>query len=89
MECANISWQVRINTKGLKQMVLQLLQNAGEEGVKRNAVYDYLTDVLPQAKTKEQKLRMVGKLLVEMNEGQKIKTNGRRWFLGRYYDTDK
>ena len=40
-------------TKGLdktklKQMVLQLLQNAGDEGIKRDAIYEYLKDVLPQ-----------------------------------------
>ncbi len=73
-------------TKGLdktklKQMVLQLLQNAGDEGIKRDAIYEYLKDVLPQQKTKYQQLRMVGKLLVEMDEEELITTYGRKWLI--------
>lgn len=40
----------------------------GEDGAKRDNIYEYLKDVLPQNKTEEQKIRYVGRLLVEMNE---------------------
>ena len=43
-------------TKGLdkaklRHMVLQYLSNAGKEGAKRDSMYEYLKDVLPQNKT--------------------------------------
>lgn len=73
-------------TKGLykeklRQMILQYLKNAGYEGAKRDSIYEYLRDVLPSNKTKEQKLRMVGKLLVEMDENKLITTKGRKWII--------
>lgn len=66
----------------LKQMVLQYLQNAGEEGAKRDSIYEYLHDALPSSKTKDQQLRMIGKLLVEMNEEGMILPSGRKWVIG-------
>lgn len=73
-------------TKGLdkaklRQMVLQYLSNAGKEGAKRDSIYEYLKDVLPQNKTEEQQLRYVGRLLVEMNEENSIDRIGPRWIL--------
>lgn len=62
-------------------MVLQYLSNAGEEGAKRDSIYEYLKDVLPQNKTEEQQLRYVGRLLVEMNEENSIDRIGLRWIL--------
>ena len=44
-------------------MILQYLSNAGDEGAKRDSIYEYLKDVLPQNKTEEQRLRMLGDLL--------------------------
>lgn len=73
-------------TKGLekeklRQMVSQYLKNAGQEGAKRDSIYEYMKDVLPQSKTEEQRLRYLGRLLVEMNEERIIDRNGLRWFL--------
>ena len=73
-------------TKGLdkersRQMVLQYLSNAGEEGAKRDSIYEYLKDVLPANKTEEQQLRMLGDLLKVMKMEELIKTDGRNWFL--------
>ena len=44
-------------TKGLdkgklRQMILQYLENAGDEGAKRDSIYEYIKDVLPSNKTK-------------------------------------
>ena len=47
-------------------MVLQYLGNAGNEGAKRDSIYEYLKDVLPQNQTEEQRLRMLGDLLKAM-----------------------
>ena len=68
----------------LRQMVLQYLSNAGEEGAKRDSIYEYLKDVLPTNKTGEQKLRYVGRLLVELNEEKQIDRIGLKWILKDY-----
>ena len=70
-----------LDKEKLRQMVLQYLGNAGEEGAKRDGIYEYLKDVLPANKTEEQQLRMVGKLLVEMDENKLITTKGRKWII--------
>ena len=62
-------------------MVLQYLSNAGDEGAKRDSIYEYLKDVLPQNKTEEQQLRLLGDLLKTMKLEEMIKTNGRNWYL--------
>ena len=73
-------------SKGLEkqkliQMILQYLKNAGEEGSKRDSIYEYLKDVLPSNKTEEQRLRLLGDLLKAMKNDELIKTDGRNWFL--------
>ena len=65
----------------LKQMVIQFLQNSGSEGARREFIYKYLKDVLPSNKTEEQQLRIVGRLLVEMNEEGFIGKEGLRWLV--------
>jgi ATP-dependent DNA helicase RecG len=62
-------------------MILQYLKNAGDEGAKRDSVYEYIKDVLPSSKTEEQRLRHVGRLLVELNEKGLIDRNGLKWLL--------
>ena len=62
-------------------MVLQYLSNAGDEGAKRDSIYEYLKDVLPANKTEEQQLRLLGDLLKTMKLEEMIKTNGRNWYL--------
>ena len=56
-------------------MILQYLSNAGDEGAKRDNIYEYLKDVLPQNKTEEQRLRMLGDLLKAMKMEKLIKTD--------------
>lgn len=69
-----------LDKEKLRQMVLQYLSNAGEEGAKRDSIYEYLKDVLPQNKTEEQKLRSLGDLLKTMKKEDFIWTDGRNWF---------
>lgn len=70
----------------LKQMVLQLLQNAGKDGARREIIYDYLKDLLPSNKSQEQQLRYLGRLLVDMNEERTIERIGLRWLLSTSSD---
>lgn len=70
-----------LDKERLRQMVLQYLSNAGDEGAKRDSIYEYLKDVLPQNKTEEQQLRLLGDLLKAMKMEKLIKTDGRYWFL--------
>ncbi len=69
-----------LDKERLRQMILQYLSNAGEEGAKRDSIYEYLKDVLPQNKTEEQKLRSLGYLLKTMKKEDFIWTDGRNWF---------
>lgn len=62
-----------------RQMILQYLQNAGSEGAKRDSIFEYVKDVLPNGMNNEQKLRKLGKLLVQMEEENLITTIGRKW----------
>lgn len=70
-----------LDKEKLRQMVLQYLKNAGEEGAKRDSIYEYLKDVLPSNKTEEQQLRSLGDLLKAMKLEKLIRTDGRNWYL--------
>lgn len=64
----------------LKQLALQYIQNAGEEGSKRVSIIEYLKVSLPIRNTKEQNQRLVGNILVELsNEGSVFRKN-KIWF---------
>ena len=65
----------------IQQMIIQYLQNAGSSGAKRDAIFEYLKEVLPQNKTQEQQERMIGNILSEMKEKGLIHPEGRTWFL--------
>lgn len=65
----------------LQQIILQYLQNAGLVGAKRDAIFEYLKDVLPKTKTQEQQERMVGNILSEMKGAGTIIPKGRTWYL--------
>ena len=64
----------------LKQMALQFIQNAGEEGAKKNILLDYLKDVLPQRNSQEKNLRLLGNILSEMNTEGSVVLRGKLWF---------
>ena len=64
----------------IKQMILQYLKNAGNDGAKRDSIYEYLREVLPQTKTREQQLRTLGDILNSMRAEQLIRAEGRMWF---------
>lgn len=70
-----------LDKEKLRQMILQYLKNAGEEGAKRDSIYEYLKDVLPSNKTEEQQLRSLGDLLKAMKLEKLIRTDGRNWYL--------
>ena len=72
------------HSQKLHEMILQYLGNAGDEGAKRDSIYEYLKDVLPANKTEEQQLRYVGRLLVELNEEKQIDRIGLKWILKDY-----
>ena len=57
------------------------MSNAGDEGAKRDSIYEYLKDVLPANKTEEQQLRMLGDLLMSMGKECLIKAEGRTWYI--------
>lgn len=64
----------------IKQMALQFIQNAGDEGTRLESVLEYIKDVLPSVKSLEQKRRMLRHLLEEMKDEKMIIANGRTWY---------
>ena len=52
--------QKGLDKEKIKQMILQYLKNAGTDGAKRDSIYEYVKDVMPQVKTHEQQLRLLG-----------------------------
>lgn len=65
----------------LQQMVLQFIENSGDEGAKRDAIYDYIKDVLPANRTIEQQQRLLSNVLSFMKLNGVVLTKGRRWFV--------
>ncbi len=67
----------------LKQMALQFIQNAGDDGAKRDDLYDYLKAAMPGNKSDEQHLRLLGNLLNEMRDENLIELAGKVWMPKR------
>ena len=65
----------------IQQMIIQYLQNAGSSGAKRDAIFEYMKEVLPQNKTKEQQERMLGHILSDMRDNKMISIEGRTWYI--------
>ena len=42
-------------------MVLQYLKNAGSDGAKRDGIYEYIKDVMPQAKNARTAIEDIGR----------------------------
>lgn len=63
----------------LQQMILQFIENSGEEGAKRDVIFDYVKDVLPANRTIEQQQRLLGNVLSFMKIDGVIFPKGRRW----------
>jgi len=65
----------------VRQLVLQLLNDAGEIGVYKKDVFAVLKDVLPSGKAPEQQQRFVGNLLISMKGEGYIHNEGRKWYI--------
>ena len=73
--------QKGLDKEKIKQMILQYLKNAGTDGAKRDSIYEYVKDVMPQVKTHEQQLRLLGDILSALSVDKLIYAKGRIWFL--------
>ena len=73
--------QKGLDKEKMKQMILQYLKNAGTDGAKRDSIYEYIKDVMPQVKTHEQQLRLLGDILSAVSVDKLIYAKGRIWFL--------
>lgn len=72
--------QKGLDKEKIKQMILQYLKNAGTDGAKRDSIYEYVKDVMPQVKTHEQQLRLLGDILSALSTDKLIYPKGRTWF---------
>lgn len=73
--------QKGLDKEKIKQMILQYLKNAGTDGAKRDSIYEYVKDVMPQIKNHEQQLRLLGDILSTLSADRLIYAKGRIWFL--------
>lgn len=73
--------QKGLDKEKMKQMILQYLKNASTDGAKRDSIYEYIKDVMPQVKTHEQQLRLLGDILSALSVDKLIYAKGRIWFL--------
>lgn len=68
-----------LDREKLQQMILQFIENSGDEGAKRDVIFDYVKDVLPANRTIEQQQRLLGNVLSFMKIDGVIFSKGRRW----------
>ena len=64
-----------------KNRPITLAQKAGKEGFKRSDAFDAVSHLLPTTKTHEQKKRFVGDLLRWLARRNRLRTDGKWWFL--------
>jgi len=62
------------------QMVSSFLVSAGDEGAKREEIFDYVKSVMPSDKSEGQNRRALGNILVEMKALGKIRVLGKKWY---------
>lgn len=67
----------------IQKLLLQLAHNAGERGFMRKDAYEGLQHIFPSSKNHDEKLRKIGRLLVDMaNQGLLRKSeSGKQWFI--------
>ncbi len=68
----------------IKQMILQYIQNAGNDGAKRDAILEYLQGTLPSRNTKEQNGELVRNILREMRNDNLIESKAQNWYALEY-----
>lgn len=66
----------------IKHMVLQYIQNAGNDGAKRSDIMEYLGGTLPSRNTPEQNNMFVSNILREMTADQTVFQRDKRWYYG-------
>lgn len=64
-------------------MDLQFIQNAGDDGAKKNSILEYLKDMLLLKNSQEQNLRLLGNILSEMNSEGAVVLKGKLWYQSK------
>ena len=65
----------------LTKLILQLAQNAGEDGFKRNDAFETVENALPGTKSPKEKLRYLGRILVKMADEGLLRTQNQIWYI--------
>lgn len=68
----------------LVSMILQLVENAGKDGVMLNEIYEYMKDTLPTEMAANAQKRKVGNLLAWLKKNGKVGAVGLKWKSIRY-----
>ncbi len=79
-----------LNKDAITKLVLQLAHNADKDGFKRADVLEVLDQVLPARMSKDQKLRNITTLLMELYQEEFItkSSNGKVWFITKKGEAD-
>lgn len=82
-QVGNYTKETGLTKSTIQKLVLQLAYNAGEIGFKRRDAFEVLQHVLPLGSSEDEKLRKIGRLLVELAENGLIckSKNGKQWCI--------
>lgn len=69
-----------LSKQRLAQMIEQFIASA-KDGATRKEIMEYVSVAMPAGRTEEQKLRILGRLLMEMKLNGKIILNKQHWYL--------
>ena len=90
LSVAKMTKQIGVYTKekgltqsAIRKLALQLAHNAGELGFKRMDAFEAIQHALPSGSSRDEKLRYIGHLLVNMAKDGLIKKseNGKQWYI--------
>lgn len=82
-ECLWLDAVQKHHPNSIQKLLLQLAHNAGEMGFWRKDAFEGLQHVFPANNTRDEKLRKIGRLLVNMAKDELIvkSSNGKKWLI--------
>ena len=82
-ECLWLDAVQKHHPNSIQKLLLQLAHNAGEMGFWRKDAFEGLQHVFPANNTRNEKLRKIGRLLVNMAKDELIvkSSNGKKWLI--------
>lgn len=80
-QLGNYTKEKGLDAKELEPLIISLARKAASEGFKRADAFEAVSHLLPTKKTPQQNMRFVGDLLRGLARQNKLRTDGKWWFL--------